>query len=292
MDGGSDRHNVEERLGPRPLFDVKSAIATQRRPSRGHQDLASPPPRRLLPRRSEPDPAGARVGGAARRRRRCRHQPRIRSSRVGDLRTPTRSGRNHADRASGPAAPRDRHPLRVPRSTGRHDAASDRRHVSRPNHHRSGQDAHGVAARPVPRCRPHQAPRHRGFRQAGTRADARQPLRCRNRQSVPRPHRPHSERGGAQAALDAEGRRTPPAIGQPPSGGSHGRLLLARGRARARGRWIQIPRQPAAFERDRRRDQRLAAAGFQVIRITWRQLEAEPMAVLARLAQALALRAA
>jgi very-short-patch-repair endonuclease len=48
----------------------------------------------------------------------------------------------------------------------------------------------------------------------------------------------------------------------------------------------------AAFERDRRRDQRLAAAGFQVIRITWRQLEEEPMAVLARLAQALALRAA
>lgn len=48
----------------------------------------------------------------------------------------------------------------------------------------------------------------------------------------------------------------------------------------------------AAFERDRRRDQRLAAAGFQVIRITWRQLEQEPMAVVARLAQALALRAA
>jgi very-short-patch-repair endonuclease len=48
----------------------------------------------------------------------------------------------------------------------------------------------------------------------------------------------------------------------------------------------------AAFERDRRRDQRLAAAGIQVIRITWRQLEEEPMAVLARLAQALARRAA
>ena len=48
----------------------------------------------------------------------------------------------------------------------------------------------------------------------------------------------------------------------------------------------------AAFERDRGRDQRLAAAGFQVIRITWRQLEQEPMAVVARLAQALALRAA
>ncbi len=48
----------------------------------------------------------------------------------------------------------------------------------------------------------------------------------------------------------------------------------------------------AAFERDRRRDQRLAAAGIQVIRITWRQLDQEPMAVLARVAQALAQRAA
>ncbi|MHB1836325.1 MAG: DUF559 domain-containing protein [Solirubrobacteraceae bacterium] len=44
----------------------------------------------------------------------------------------------------------------------------------------------------------------------------------------------------------------------------------------------------AAFERDRRRDQRLAAAGYTVIRITWRQLRDEPMAVAVRLAQALA----
>jgi very-short-patch-repair endonuclease len=47
-----------------------------------------------------------------------------------------------------------------------------------------------------------------------------------------------------------------------------------------------------AFERDRRRDQILAAAGFRVIRITWRQLSEEPLAVVARLAQALAPRAA
>jgi hypothetical protein len=31
-----------------------------------------------------------------------------------------------------------------------------------------------------------------------------------------------------------------------------------------------------AFERDRRRDQRLIAAGYRVIRITWRQLVREP----------------
>jgi very-short-patch-repair endonuclease len=43
-----------------------------------------------------------------------------------------------------------------------------------------------------------------------------------------------------------------------------------------------------AFERDRRRDADLSAGGFRVIRITWRQLVDEPMAVIARIAQALA----
>jgi hypothetical protein len=43
-----------------------------------------------------------------------------------------------------------------------------------------------------------------------------------------------------------------------------------------------------SFERDRRRDQVLVAAGWRVIRITWRQLTDEPLAVLARLAMALA----
>ncbi|HEY2770925.1 MAG TPA: DUF559 domain-containing protein, partial [Solirubrobacteraceae bacterium] len=43
----------------------------------------------------------------------------------------------------------------------------------------------------------------------------------------------------------------------------------------------------SAFERDRRRDQVLTAAGYRVIRITWRQLTQEPLAVIARLAQAL-----
>ena len=43
----------------------------------------------------------------------------------------------------------------------------------------------------------------------------------------------------------------------------------------------------AAFERDRLRDAVLAAAGFRVLRVTWRQLSREPDAVLARLAQAL-----
>lgn len=44
----------------------------------------------------------------------------------------------------------------------------------------------------------------------------------------------------------------------------------------------------AAFERDRRRDADLAAAGYRVVRITWRQLSTEPEAVVARLAAALA----
>jgi very-short-patch-repair endonuclease len=44
-----------------------------------------------------------------------------------------------------------------------------------------------------------------------------------------------------------------------------------------------------AFERDRVRDAELTGAGLRVIRITWRQLEKEPLAVLVRLAQALAI---
>jgi hypothetical protein len=44
----------------------------------------------------------------------------------------------------------------------------------------------------------------------------------------------------------------------------------------------------AAFERDRRRDQVLVAAGYDVIRVTWRQLTEEPLAVAVRLGQALA----
>ena len=48
----------------------------------------------------------------------------------------------------------------------------------------------------------------------------------------------------------------------------------------------------AAFERDRRRDQILAAAGYRVVRVTWNQLVHEPVAVITRIAQALALAAA
>ncbi len=46
-----------------------------------------------------------------------------------------------------------------------------------------------------------------------------------------------------------------------------------------------------AFESDRRRDQIHIAAGYTVIRVTWEQLRNEPYAVIARIAQALALRA-
>jgi very-short-patch-repair endonuclease len=44
---------------------------------------------------------------------------------------------------------------------------------------------------------------------------------------------------------------------------------------------------PTAFERDRIRDAELTGAGFRVIRVTWRQLDTEPLAVVARLAGAL-----
>jgi very-short-patch-repair endonuclease len=47
-----------------------------------------------------------------------------------------------------------------------------------------------------------------------------------------------------------------------------------------------------AFEHDRRRDQILVAAGYRVIRITWRQLRDEPLAVIVRIAQALTAAAA
>ncbi|MEA2422166.1 MAG: hypothetical protein QOF55_1265, partial [Thermoleophilaceae bacterium] len=43
----------------------------------------------------------------------------------------------------------------------------------------------------------------------------------------------------------------------------------------------------AAFERDRARDAELIAAGYRVIRVTWRQLVEEPEATVAQLAGAL-----
>jgi very-short-patch-repair endonuclease len=46
-----------------------------------------------------------------------------------------------------------------------------------------------------------------------------------------------------------------------------------------------------SFERDRARDAALAAQGFRVIRVTWRQLVDAPEAVIARLASALAIAA-
>jgi len=43
----------------------------------------------------------------------------------------------------------------------------------------------------------------------------------------------------------------------------------------------------SAFERDRARDQTLVAAGYRVIRVTWRQLTDQPIATIATIAQAL-----
>ena len=45
---------------------------------------------------------------------------------------------------------------------------------------------------------------------------------------------------------------------------------------------------PRAFERDRRRDAALAAAGYLVVRITWRRLAEEPAKVVAELRRTLA----
>jgi very-short-patch-repair endonuclease len=45
----------------------------------------------------------------------------------------------------------------------------------------------------------------------------------------------------------------------------------------------------AKFESDRRRDQRLMAGGYRVIRVTWRQLRDAPLPVIASMAQAIAL---
>jgi Transcriptional regulator, AbiEi antitoxin/Protein of unknown function (DUF559) len=44
----------------------------------------------------------------------------------------------------------------------------------------------------------------------------------------------------------------------------------------------------SAFQEDRRRDQRLVAAGYRVARVTWRQAEDEPTAVVARIRRMLA----
>ncbi|MGZ4344524.1 MAG: endonuclease domain-containing protein [Solirubrobacteraceae bacterium] len=46
-------------------------------------------------------------------------------------------------------------------------------------------------------------------------------------------------------------------------------------------------RHRAAFERDRRRDQQLIAAGYRVIRVTWIQLRDRPIAVITTIARAL-----
>jgi very-short-patch-repair endonuclease len=45
-----------------------------------------------------------------------------------------------------------------------------------------------------------------------------------------------------------------------------------------------------AFERDRARDQKLVAAGYAVVRVTWRQLTERPLVVVAVIAKALARR--
>ena len=49
---------------------------------------------------------------------------------------------------------------------------------------------------------------------------------------------------------------------------------------------------PVAFQRDRQRDQILTAAGYRVIRATWRQMHAELDAVVTRIARILELAAA
>jgi very-short-patch-repair endonuclease len=50
-------------------------------------------------------------------------------------------------------------------------------------------------------------------------------------------------------------------------------------------------RSRAKFESDRRRDLELTAAGYRVVRVTWRQMREEALFVVARIAQALAVTA-
>ncbi len=68
--------------------------------------------------------------------------------------------------------------------------------------------------------------------------------------------------------------------------GHHGAAALRAAAAAVSGAGDGVTRSEA--ERDRRRDADLAAAGFRVIRVTWRQLTDEPEAVVARFAAALA----
>ena len=44
----------------------------------------------------------------------------------------------------------------------------------------------------------------------------------------------------------------------------------------------------AAFERDRRRDQQLIAAGYRVLRVTWIQLRDRPIETIAAIVKTLA----
>ena len=44
----------------------------------------------------------------------------------------------------------------------------------------------------------------------------------------------------------------------------------------------------SSFERDRRKDAQLTARGWRVIRVTWRQLKEDAIAVVATLATAMA----
>ena len=53
---------------------------------------------------------------------------------------------------------------------------------------------------------------------------------------------------------------------------------------------VKYHRTKAAFESDRRKDQRLTLAGWRVLRITWRQLKAEPERIAKMIRRALGLR--
>ena len=63
---------------------------------------------------------------------------------------------------------------------------------------------------------------------------------------------------------------------------------MARPPAHGRGRQPPPPRHTRSLERDRRRDQQLTAAGWRVVRFTWRQVVDEPDVVVATLRSLLA----
>jgi very-short-patch-repair endonuclease len=64
-------------------------------------------------------------------------------------------------------------------------------------------------------------------------------------------------------------------------------LLWPKQRLVVEGDGRAVHETPVAFERDRRRDRYLTTAGYRVLRVTWKQLQREPEAIVAAIARLL-----